>query len=893
VHPILEQLGISQREIMLLNPAEQEDLLRLVDEYDNKIEIEKCRTSFWAFAKRLWPVVEGAGFVEGKHHRRLADILDQVAEGKLKRVTVSLPPRHTKSALVSKLFPAYFIGRNASTFIIQACNIKGLADQFGGAVRTLVMSPEYQEIFPETKLDPSSTAKGDWATTKSGKYYAVGVGGTATGRGANLGIVDDPHDEREAVIGLVRPEIYDVTYEWYKASIRQRLQPGGALIIVACVAEGERVLLADGTWRAIQDVKVGDFVAGAKGLTTSKGKVTAVIDQGPDDLIEVVSRSSSLKVNKRHPFLVVKGGLKKSPRNQEEVLSAKEWTLEWVRAGDLKPGDTVVTVKNLSVGNGHRPARYKSSKQFTFQDYWLFGFMFGDGWLVNAGARGITGFCIAKSEYPKLNEYFIEAATSMFGTPPTEKQPEGYYRWDNMLAGRWLAKKGFSSGAKTKRVPEWVFRLRPVDKRAFLQGFFEADGYAQKAKGSRPRKDTWVVGLANKELLDDLRLLARTCGVRTSKIYESMQVAKPPNTKEAREFTSYKARFTFCENKLELRSRYSGQNAYGVRDNGVRLGNGAQQFRFEDIDEIRSAGRAKVYDLTVDTQENFIAEGFVVHNTRWSKRDLIGRILADDKDGEWTVVEMPAILPSGNPLWPEYWSLEELNKVKENIGMMRWNAQYMQQPTSVEQAMVKPSDWIPWTEPGETKPPPRCSFIVQSWDTAHSAKKHANPSACTTWGVTEVENRPALVLLHAWQDRVEFPELKLRAKELYKEWKPDYVIIESQASGRPLMAEMRVAGVPVVEFKAQSGVDKITRVNAVTDLFKAGFIRYVPSSDTNQVISQLAEFPAGSADDLVDSTTAALDLLKRQINDYRRKEATEDDDEDTELVRTRLRRKFY
>jgi predicted phage terminase large subunit-like protein len=279
--------------------------------------------------------------------------------------------------------------------------------------------------------------------------------------------------------------------------------------------------------------------------------------------------------------------------------------------------------------------------------------------------------------------------------------------------------------------------------------------------------------------------------------------------------------------------------------------------------------------------------------TRWSKRDLIGRILADDKDGEWTVVEMPAILPSGNPLWPEYWSLEELNKVKDNIGMMRWNAQYMQQPTSVEQAMVKPSDWIPWTEPGETKPPPRCSFVVQSWDTAHSAKKHANPSACTTWGVTEVENRPALVLLHAWQDRVEFPELKLRAKELYKEWKPDYVIIESQASGRPLMAEMRVAGVPVVEFKAQSGVDKITRVNAVTDLFKAGFIRYVPAPDTNLVIEQFSEFPAGSADDLVDSSTAALDLLKRQINEFRHREATEDDDEDEPLVRSRLRRKFY
>ncbi len=121
------------------------------------------------------------------------------------------------------------------------------------------------------------------------------------------------------------------------------------------------------------------------------------------------------------------------------------------------------------------------------------------------------------------------------------------------------------------------------------------------------------------------------------------------------------------------------------------------------------------------------------------------------------------------------------------------------------------------------------------------------------------------------------------------------MIIESQASGRPLMAELRVSGIPVVEFKAQSGVDKITRVNAVTDLFKAGFVYYMPSSDTNAVVEQFAEFPAGSADDLVDSSTAALDLLKRQINEFRHREATEDDDEedDSALVRSRMRRKYY
>ncbi len=514
MHPVLQELGATPAQIMSLSISEQEEILKLVDAYDHLIDIEKCRTSFYAFMRKMWHVVEGNPYVEGRHHKVIAETLDKVAEGKLKRIIFALPPRHTKSVMISKLFPAYIVGRNASNKVIQACNVKGLADQFGAAVRSLLMSAEYQEIFPETILDVSSTAKGDWATTKSGKYFAVGVGGTMTGQGGNYIILDDLHDEREAVIGLVRPEIYDSTYAWYKSGPRQRLQPQGALIVVM---------------------------------------------------------------------------------------------------------------------------------------------------------------------------------------------------------------------------------------------------------------------------------------------------------------------------------------------------------------------------------------------TRWSRRDLTGQLLAEDKDGEWTVIEFPAILPSGKPLWPEFWSLEELTKVKENIGAMRWNAQYMQQPTSVELSMIKPTDWRPWTEPGERKDPPRCTFTVQSWDTAHSAKKHANPSACTTWGVTEIDKRPALVLLHAWQDRVEFPELKVKAREMYKEWRPDYVIIESQASGRPLMAELRVSGIPVVEFKAQSGVDKITRVNAVTDLFKAGFVYYMPSSDTNAVVEQFAEFPAGAADDLVDSSTAALDLLKRQINEFRHKEATEDDDEeeDSATVRSRMRRKFY
>jgi phage terminase large subunit-like protein len=112
-----------------------------------------------------------------------------------------------------------------------------------------------------------------------------------------------------------------------------------------------------------------------------------------------------------------------------------------------------------------------------------------------------------------------------------------------------------------------------------------------------------------------------------------------------------------------------------------------------------------------------------------------------------------------------------------------------------------------------------------------------------------------------------------------------------------LISELRMSGIPVREFRAISGVDKFTRVNAVTDLFKSGFIHYIVEPDTTAVVEQFADFPSGSADDLVDSSTAALDLLKRNIVEYRqnlnREEGDEGHDEDDYQVRRRLRRAYY
>jgi predicted phage terminase large subunit-like protein len=246
--------------------------------------------------------------------------------------------------------------------------------------------------------------------------------------------------------------------------------------------------------------------------------------------------------------------------------------------------------------------------------------------------------------------------------------------------------------------------------------------------------------------------------------------------------------------------------------------------------------------------------------TRWAKRDLTGKILQSmaDKDGEiWEVIDFPAILPSGNPLWPEFWPLEELEALRSELPAGKWNAQYQQSPTSEEGAIVKREWWREWTEDR----PPKCEFIIQSWDTAFTKSERSDYSACTTWGVfylNENANDPNVILLDAYKKRMEFPELKEKAFNHYKEWSPDAFIVEAKASGAPLIFELRAMGIPVSEFTPSRGNDKMVRINSVSDLFASGKV-WAPSTRwADELIEEMAAFPNSDHDDLVDSSTQAL-----------------------------------
>ena len=250
--------------------------------------------------------------------------------------------------------------------------------------------------------------------------------------------------------------------------------------------------------------------------------------------------------------------------------------------------------------------------------------------------------------------------------------------------------------------------------------------------------------------------------------------------------------------------------------------------------------------------------------TRWNQKDLTGKLLNAQKTlkaDQWDVVEFPAILPSNKPVWPEYWKLKELEGVKASLSIGKWNAQWMQNPTAESGSIIKREWWQTWEKEGI----PDCKCIIQSYDTAFSAKETADYSAITTWGIFDPEDgtENAVILLDASRHRVDFPELKKVALEEYKYWEPDIVLIEAKASGTPLTQELRKIGIPVQSYSPSRGQDKIARMNSVSPMFESGMVWATEDAFAEEVIEEMASFPYGENDDFADSATMALMRIRQ------------------------------
>ena len=337
----------------------------------------------------------------------------------------------------------------------------------------------------------------------------------------------------------------------------------------------------------------------------------------------------------------------------------------------------------------------------------------------------------------------------------------------------------------------------------------------------------------------------------------------------------------FPETELKADSRSAGKwltnkggEYYAAGIGGALAGRGADLFIIDDPHSEQDAMSDKAMD---DAYEWFMGGprqrlqpggAIVIVMTRWSKKDLTGRLIkkmAQDKGADqWQVIEFPAILPSGKSLWKEFWKLEELESIKASVSPSKWAAQYMQRPTG-EGISIIPKEWfMNWEE----EKPPKCEYLIQSYDTAFLKSERADYTAITTWGVFYPEgkigeemytgNDAHLILIDCIKERFDFPELKAEALRLYEFWQPDTVIIEAKASGLPLVQELRRVGIPVNTFSPGKGQDKIARLNSVSPIFQDGRVWVPDNRWGEELMEEVSDFPNGENDDLVDATTLAL-----------------------------------
>lgn len=771
--PVLDRIDPKLlKNIKSLPIEEQAEILTLIEELEEAEKKELARKDFMGFVNLVWPA-----FIAGRHHAIMANAFERVAKGELKRLIINMPPRHTKSEFASFLLPAWFLGNYPEKKIIQTAHTAELSVGFGRKVRNLVDSDDYKEVFPDLALRSDSKAAGRWSTNKNGEYFAIGVGGAVTGKGADLLIIDDPHSEQEGQ--SADPGVFDRVYEWYTSGPRQRLQPGGSIIVVMCMTGDTPVLMADGKESLLQDIRPGDLVATFDNGKLSTAKVNNWQSNGVDSIYQIQTQSGRiLRANERHPFLVMNEGV-----------------LEWTRLKYLGAGDLLVSLRDAIDPQGQKQSPENAPlacQKNAITEKTLTHRISQLGHMVSGKVKSV----IAESLYIARG----------FALSVTE---------NNTLHQSKLQKKTEQDGSSIVTVSLWS------NTKQWLQSAITA---AMSAGNRRPR-------------ITPERTGTESSALTTATIQE---------------------RFEACfATTATLLSDTEKRQAYLSELHRI------SDFTVDPIVSITPDGEEEVFDVEIDRTENFIANGIVSHNTRWHKRDLTGQILKSSLQrrgsDEWEVIEFPALMPSDEPLWPEFWPKEELLALRNELPSPKWNAQYQQNPTSEEGALVKREWWKEW----ESNTPPSCEFIIQSWDTAFLKTQRADYSACTTWGVFYAPDdtgtlQANIILLDAHKERLEFPELKKKAYEFWLDWQPDAFIVEAKAAGMPLIFELRAMGIPVSEYTPSRGNDKIARVNAVADLFASGKVWAPKMRFAEEVIEEFASFPSGEHDDLVDSSTQAL-----------------------------------
>lgn len=596
-------------------------------------------------------------------------------------------PRETGKSTLARAYAIQRICKDPNIAILLINEKELLAKDFLSDIKYQFESNQLlQALFPE--LLPRDLNATTWSATRilvnrtSGRpdptIDVIGVGGAVAGKHPDLIIADDMIS-REAMENARAGswQIMHQTNRWVNQLdplVNKSALPYPEITFIGCIAEGSRVLMADGTWREIQNIEVGEKVWSwdAEGASFKAQTVTGVWPQGEADTVRVRTGAgrTSIQTTPNHPFLTAAGI--KDPSK-----------VRWHRADWFKPYSPVQMVAET-------PGVYSGQ---SYEACWLAGFLMGDGWVTKyqgknkKGNRTSYSVSVARSVYPELNAAVVGAMKTHLGAAVYETATK-CFRIDSNVAGKKAEELGLRVGVRAphKRLPQWIFNALPDEKRAYLRGLCDADGNRMPAKTETHRLSTASAGLA-----EDVKLLALTCGVRPTSIHKRTRKAWAPNSPKPTDSTEYSIGLRFEKRTGPLR-----------------------EWRVMSVE--KDAGKVPVWDLSIEGTENFVCEGFVVHNTRWWHNDSYEHIekaygydedprvvilkaqtptgqiqLSAYKKGDLAIFRRAAI-EEGRSIFPEKWDLEKLAKIRMTDPAL-FAANYMNEPSDDVTATFK-QDWL-------------------------------------------------------------------------------------------------------------------------------------------------------------------------------------------------------
>lgn len=794
------------------------------------------------------PIVTPTWRWDWHYLRYIREYLDKVTSGELDRLMLFLPPRHGKSEMVTIRYPVWRMERDPELRIIIGAYNQLLANKFSRKSKRVAEQ--------RLKLNKSRSAVEDWETIQGGGLRAVGVGGGITGQGGQLIVIDDPVKNRKEA----ESETYqEAVFDWYTDDLYTRLEPGGAIILIMCLATGTRVATPLG-WQNIESLQPGQEVWSypVGGKKIAKRTIKALIKQPPAITYTIKTGNTSVRATGRHPFLVVRGG-RQWLKKRADAFPVSDggdrnaWHFEWVQAQDLHVGDVVATLK--SVPGGYR-RRIPGTQVFMDADYmWLLGYLWGDGWVTKVERRkqnGAISYCVccAQGIYPERDERFLSIVERFYERKPYLTK-HGYYRIDSNRFGRDMEALGLVPGlrAPEKRLPAWLWKARADGKRAFLQGLLDADGYKVKI-GKQYRLSS-----ASEGLVCDARELALTCGVRPTNLYHThLAGVQPPHSQTPIDSEFYQAGLTFVHDKDELKTRFGYQPA-------------GKAVRFAKITSVTKGTEPEdTWDLALDgPDENFVANGFIVHNTRWQENDLAGRILASDDGPNWTVVSLPAEAEKDDPLGrkpgealcPERYDEEDLHRIKTVLGTYSYSALYQQSPGPREGSFFQRN----WFGVVETMPGPP-DMLVRYWDKA-ATDSDGDYTAGVLMGRIGEAWFVMDVVRGQWSTYEREETIRQAAETDRARWGKVMTWIEQEpgSSGKD-SARSTISNLAGFVVRAETATgDKAIRAEPFAAQAEAGNVRLLRGSWNAVYLSELCGFPNGAHDDQVDASSGAFNKL--------------------------------